>query len=277
MTGEQLRIAIKSDERLYGTLIISTSPRWPEAVKALGLDFVFIDTEHVAIDRAMLSWMCQTYRALEIAPVVRITSPDPYEASTVLDGGACGIIAPYVESVDQVKRLVGAVKLRPLKGQKLRRILQGEEDPDAVLSEYLEDRNAGNTLVVNIESLPAMEALDEILTVPGLDAVLVGPHDLSCSMDLPEQYDNPRFIAAVDEIITKARSRGLGAGIHVAFKERTVESHIHWAEVGANFIVHSSDLNAFRNTIQSEIAQMRNAVDGVAIDESPQDHQEINI
>ena len=64
MTPAELRKRLHSDETSFGTLIVSPSPRWPEAVRGCGLDFVFIDTEHIALDRAQLSWMCQTYAAL---------------------------------------------------------------------------------------------------------------------------------------------------------------------------------------------------------------------
>src|SRR5258707_5272328 len=118
MTPTQLRAALRAGRPVYGTLIVSDSPRWPASVAQIGLDFVFIDTEHIAIDRHPLSWMCHTYAALGLPPIVRIPSPDPYEATKILDGGAVGIVAPYVEAADQVRALRGAVKLRPLKGAK---------------------------------------------------------------------------------------------------------------------------------------------------------------
>src|SRR5262245_53625133 len=126
MNGLELCRAIKEERTVFGTLTVSDSPRWPQVVAQSGLDFVFIDTEHIAMDRRQLSWMCQTYAALNLAPIVRISAPDPYLATMALDGGAAGVIAPYVESVEQVQAMRGAVKYRPLKGEKLRRLLAGE-------------------------------------------------------------------------------------------------------------------------------------------------------
>ena len=80
MTPVELRRCLYKGQPVFGTLIVSPSPRWPEAVATCGLDFVFIDTEHVALDRAQLSWMCQTYAALGIPSLVRIPSPDPHGA-----------------------------------------------------------------------------------------------------------------------------------------------------------------------------------------------------
>ncbi|MEM7561113.1 MAG: aldolase/citrate lyase family protein, partial [Planctomycetota bacterium] len=182
-------------------------------VATCDLDFVFIDTEHIAIDRAQLSWMCQTYAALNVPQLVRIPSPDPDNAPMVLDGGAAGVIAPYVESVEQVQTLRGAVKLRPIKGKKQQAILAGET-AGTELEHYLRERASKSLLIVNIESTPAIEALDEILQVPDLDGVLIGPHDLSCSLGVPEQYEHPDFLAACETIFRKARAAGVGAGIH---------------------------------------------------------------
>ena len=92
MTAAGLALALRQDRPVFCTLIVSPSPRWPEVVRGCGLDFVFIDTEHIALDRAELSWMCQTYAALGLSALVRIPAPDPYAATMVLDGGAAGVI-----------------------------------------------------------------------------------------------------------------------------------------------------------------------------------------
>jgi len=117
---------------------------------------------------------------MDLLPLVRIPAPDPFAATQVLDGGAGGVMVPYVETAEQVRALSGAVKLRPVKGQRLAERLAGRRFEPA-LEDYLARRNH-SALVVNIESVPALNALDEILATPGLDGVLIGPHDLSCSL-----------------------------------------------------------------------------------------------
>ncbi|HZS06809.1 MAG TPA: aldolase/citrate lyase family protein [Blastocatellia bacterium] len=254
MNGSQLRAALRGGQRVYGTLIISTSPQWPAAVRATGVDFVFIDTEHITIDRTTLAWMCQTYRALGLAPVVRIPEPDPYQATVALDDGACGVLAPYVETPGQAKRLRGAVKLRPLKGRLLEGVLNGERQLASPLAEYVDERCSNNVLMINIESVPAIEALDEILSVPGIDAVQVGPHDLSCSLGVPEQYEDPRFEGAIQTIIAKSRAHGVGVGVH--FWDG-IEHEIRWVRSGANLIVHSGDIALFANALRASIRRFR--------------------
>jgi 4-hydroxy-2-oxoheptanedioate aldolase len=243
---------------LLGTLIVSPSPMWPAALEGCGLDFVFIDTEHIALDRAQLSWMCQTYARMGLPPMVRIPSPDPYEATKVLDGGAAALVAPYIESAEQVKALCGAVKLRPIKGQRLDHRLCGTAFEPA-LEGYVNQRN-GQALIVNIESVPAMNVLDEILAVPGLDGILIGPHDLSCSLGMPEEYQRPEFLAACETIFRKARAAGLGAGIHWW---GTVEENARFMKMGANLINHSADISLFRKHLRQDIAELRQAA-GIA-------------
>jgi 2-keto-3-deoxy-L-rhamnonate aldolase RhmA len=257
MNGQELSAALRSGQLVYGTAILSTSARWPKVVQKLGLDFVFIDTEHTPIGREQLAWMCQAYDALGLTPLVRIPAPDPYQACVVLDGGAKGVIAPYVETVQEVQALRGAVKLRPLKGRRLRQALTGAANLSDDLAAYLDRWNTGNVLIINIESLPALEALDDILAVPQLDAVLIGPHDLSISLGIPEQYRHPLFDKTIKTIIHKARQHQVGVGVHFSSGR---DQEIQWARAGANFIVHSSDLTLFSQALATDLMAMKEAL-----------------
>lgn len=258
MNGRDIIKALHEGRRVYSSALIAMSPLWPSLAKQVGLDFVFVDTEHVPLDRQTLSWICQTYQALGIPPVVRLPCNDPFEACKVLDGGAGGVIGPYVETADQVRGLVGAVKLRPLKGARLTAALRDPQTLEPELRDYLEQRNGDKILIVNIESVPAINNLHEICSVPGLDAVLIGPHDLSCSLGIPEQYDHPRFAEAVRTIFKTAREHGVGAGIHYWLG---LEKEIAWAREGGNLVMHASDIATITRVLKSEIDQLRKALE----------------
>ncbi len=263
MNGTELRAALHSGKRIYSTMLVSRSPKYPETLAGLGLDMVFIDTEHNAIDRTTLGWMCVAYAAKNIAPVVRIPTHDIYDASMALDAGAAGVIVPYTEDVETVRRMVGAVKYKPLKGERLEKFLAGCEPLEPELEEYLDRANAGHSLIVNIESLPAIDRLEELLAVPGLDGILIGPHDLSCSLGIPEAYDDPRYYNAVKEILSAARRSGLGAGIHVHYARNGLQQEIDWCrETGANLVVHHSDILAFALGLQRDLAALKAGIEG---------------
>lgn len=188
-----------------------------------------------------------------LPPIVRIPSPDPYEASKVLDAGAAGVMAPYIETVEQVKALHGAVKLRPIKGERLKRMLDGE--PVAPKLENYLQRTAGeNILIIKVESKPAMDNLDEILKVDGLDGVLIGPHDLSCSLDVPEEYESPVFDAAVRTIIRKTRAAGVAVGIQTL---ENIQQTLSWAEEGMNLMLQSADIAAMQVHLSAQVGELR--------------------
>ncbi|MBM79501.1 MAG: aldolase [Planctomycetaceae bacterium] len=271
MQGRDIREALRSGKRIYSTAVVASSPLWPKALASAGADFVFIDSEHTPVGRESLAWQCRSYAAVGVTPVVRIPSPCPYEAAKVLDGGAHGFIAPYIETADQVKALTAAARYRPLKGD---RVAKAVEDPDTLepeLRDYLERRNADTVFITNIESVPAIENLDEILSVGSVDSVLIGPHDLSCSLGVPEQYEHPKFDEAVREIFKKAREHNVGAGIHFW---TNAEQEIDWAKTaGGNLIMHSADLHFFGAHLKQELNELRIALG----DDGGQDESEFDV
>lgn len=252
---------LKNGENVYGTCITSTGPMWPAAIKKTGVDFVFIDTEHVPLGRNEMATLCQQFRALDITPIVRIPCPDPFLACQAIDAGALGIVAPYLESREQILELVGATKYRPLKGELLQSYLDGTTEIPANVKQYVYQVNAANICIANIESVPAMERLDEMLSVKGLDAVFIGPHDLSVSLGLPEQYDHPVFEEAVKTIIHKTRAHGLAIGIHFSLEP---ERQIQWMKEGANIVVHSFDVALFSQRLKHDFEIIKAAAGDVS-------------
>jgi 2-keto-3-deoxy-L-rhamnonate aldolase RhmA len=251
---EILKQKLTQGNTVYGTCITTNVPRWPGLVAAAGLDFIFIDTEHIAIDRSELSKMCHSYQALGLTPIVRIPKPDPYRASQVIDDGAIGVIAPYLEHVDEIKELIGATKYRPLKGKKLNAILNQQSSPSTELKSYLDQHNLGNLCIANIESIPAVDRLEALLSLDGLDGVFIGPHDLSINMGIPEQYDHPEFIRTVNLIIEKARKHTLGVGIHFSLD---AERQLFWIRQGVNIVIHSSDMALFSQRLKADMAMLK--------------------
>jgi 2-keto-3-deoxy-L-rhamnonate aldolase RhmA len=264
----ELKAALRGGRRVYGTLVTSTSPKSIEALAGLDLDCVMIDTEHIPMGWHDLGWMCRAYRSLGIVPIVRIPRADPFDACRVLDMGAGGVVAAYIETAEEVRRLRGAVKLRPLKGTKLEDILSGRGPLAGELAEYVEKRNENNILLVNIESVAAIENLEEILAVPGLDGLLIGPHDLSCSLGVPEQYEHPIFAEAMLKIITEGRAKNVGVGVH-NLPELAQETR--WARAGLNLILHRSDVGLFRRGLHENLSALRNALDEDALAGAPKE------
>ena len=242
---------------VYGTCIVSTAPVWSKSLAPSPLDFVFLDTEHIPLDRNELTMLCQVYGAMGLSTVVRIPYPDPYLACMAKDAGATGVLAPYVEDVEQIIQMVGATKYRPLKGNRLDRVLRGTETLEPELINYLNNYNEGSMCLINIESIAAVEKLSSLLEVPGLDAVVIGPHDLSINMGLAEQYEHPEFEKVVKTIIHQSRKKGIAAGIHFPGNP---DRQIKWAKEGANIVLHSSDMGLFKQKLNEDITRIKEAV-----------------
>lgn len=247
---------IKAGRVVYGTCIASTAPTWPAIALRARLDFVFLDTEHIPLERMEIARMCQTFRAMGVAPIVRIPSPDPFKACQMMDAGAEGVVAPYLENPQQIQDLIGALKFRPLKGELLEKALDDPGKMESSLRQYLDKWNEGNVCIANIESVVALDRLEELLSIEGLDAVFIGPHDLSISLGLPEQYDHPVFEEAVKKIIRVSKNNGLAVGIH--FSE-SPERQIRWIKEGVNFVIHSSDQAMFSQRLQHDMNIIRAA------------------
>ncbi|MEN8193994.1 MAG: aldolase/citrate lyase family protein [Bacteroidota bacterium] len=258
MNTTEIKEKIESGKKIYGTAIVSLSVKWIEVIKQINLDFVFLDSEHIPMGRETLATLSTLYSANGIVPIVRIPSPDPYIACTTLDGGTSAILAPYIETVEQVKQLVGAVKYRPLKGKKLQQILDGNEQLDEKLKNYIDDRCKENLLFLNIESKPAVDNLHELLSVNGIDGVIIGPHDLSCSLGIPEEYDNSVFEKTVVKIIEESKKRNIAVGIHLS---EDPEYQIKWGKLGMDIILHSSDISLFSKKLYSDINKIKEGLE----------------
>jgi 2-keto-3-deoxy-L-rhamnonate aldolase RhmA len=255
MQGELFRQKLKGGDRVYITHVVSLgNPIGAALTTGLDLDAVFICTEHMPIDRTEVSMMCQFYALHGISPMVRIPFPCPRLAAQAIDGGAQGIVVPYVETVEEVKQLVGAVHYRPIKGEILQGFLDGTSKPNEKLQSFWKRFNRHNYLIIGIESVPAIRRLEELVTIPGVDGVFLGPHDISCSMGIPEEYDNPAFIRTVVDVITRCRRAGVGVGIQVDLSKPSSKPFL---DAGMNFMFHIADVIKMRDAMNGELATLR--------------------
>jgi 4-hydroxy-2-oxoheptanedioate aldolase len=121
-----------------------------------------------------------------------------------------------------------------------------------------------------------MNSLDEILVVPDIDALLIGPHDLSINMGIPEQYDHPLFEAAVQKVIQNGRNAGVGVGMHYSGFD-AAEKLSAWAKSGMNMIVYSSDLRLVGNKLKQDIASFRMELGDVDFSPASAENVDLNV
>jgi 4-hydroxy-2-oxoheptanedioate aldolase len=258
MRGEVIRDRLHRGERVYGTHICSMmNPLHAKLATGLHLDFIFICNEHMPIDRTETGMMCQFWQAHGVAPIVRIPSPDPIVAAMALDAGAHGVCVPYIEKPDDVRRMVGAVHYRPIKGERLEEALSGSLELDAETTAFLRRFNRDNLLIIGVESVPAIARLEELISIPGVDGVFLGPHDISVSMGLPERYSDPRFIDAIEAVILRCRRQNIGVGLHYALTTMQPEHLRRLMDAGMNYIANDSDISVMVREMNRQLKVLR--------------------
>lgn len=176
------------------------SPEIPRILLAAGFQWAFIDTEHGGFDLETVQDICRVSNLIGFCPVVRVTDLQYPLVSRALDCGAGGIIFPRVESPELLEKAVSWTKFPPvgIRGYGLSVIATNFEP--LKIPEVIEHVNANTLVCFQIETKKALEARDELLSVPGIDAVMVGPADLSISLGVPGEFQHPKMIEAMEAI-----------------------------------------------------------------------------
>ena len=254
MNGQELKAKLKAGGVVYGTMLsISRNPRWATPIDGFGIDYVVIDSEHAPRDRSDIADLLAGLAATGIVSIVRVPIPDSHYVTMTIDAGAQGILAPYCETVEEVKEVVGATKWRPLKGAFARKAVETGELPSEATKAYLEEKNKNNICIIGIESVPGIESLPNIIQVKGVDAIFVGPNDMTISLGVPDQTDHPTYEAALRKIISICREHNKPVLIH----HQTVPLTQKWLREGARFVLFSSDARSLHNAYREEFGAIR--------------------
>lgn len=207
-----------------------------EIMGQAGYDWVAVDLEHGAIG---VHQVPDLFRALELGgtlPLARLAQGHPKDCKQALDAGAGGVIVPMVESAEQLTQVRDACRWPPAgtRGVGFSRANLFGKHFDA----YAVEAQAP-LLVAMIEHISAVDNLDEILQVEGLDAILIGPYDLSASMGLTAKFEAPEFIAEMNRIRTLCVRHSVPCGVHVVMPEPAVLAQR--IDEGYRFIAYSID------------------------------------
>jgi 2-dehydro-3-deoxyglucarate aldolase len=210
---DTLQRALRADRPVFGTWIQFGHPPIAEIMATAGFDWVAIDLEHSVIDLAMASTLIQIIDLAGCAPLVRLSANDPVQAQRVMDAGAWGVIVPSVRSAAEARRAVQAVRYPP-EGTRSAGLGRAH-GYGARFGDYLRECRECALVIPMIEQKDGVDRAEEILDVPGVDAVFIGPYDLSASCGVAGELQHPKVIESMDRVVRAARSRGKAAGIHV--------------------------------------------------------------
>ena len=193
-----------------GIFVDTASSYVVECIGRSGFDFIIIDNEHSPIEAETSADLIRAAELSGITPLVRVRECSRPAVLKVLDVGACGIVVPNVNSVDDVKELVSYCKYRPVgnRGFCPSRKDGWGYDLGMSVEETMKYFNEQVLLIPQCETVGALSAIDEIAAMAGVDGIFIGPFDLSISMGIPGEFGNPLFREALGKILTATHRAG---------------------------------------------------------------------
>ncbi len=236
--ASKFRDKIGRGQVCLGSFITCTDPTITEALCSVS-DFVWIDMEHNALSLETVQAHLMATKGSDTAGLVRVPWNDAALIKPVLDIGADGVIVPMVRTANEARQAVAACRYPPdgIRGYGPRRAagygrLTG---PD-----FCRLANESIIIVVQIEHIDAVHNLDEILAVPGLTSIVIGPFDLAGSMGFTAQPNHPEVLSALETIVAKTRKTTVWAGISVG---GAPEVQAAWVQKGGQWLPIGSDIN----------------------------------
>jgi 2-keto-3-deoxy-L-rhamnonate aldolase RhmA len=225
------------------------SPAVAELMAEAGFDWLFIDAEHSTLDTSQMQSLLQA--AGSTPCVIRLASGDDVPIKKALDIGAAGIVVPQVNSADHARRIVQSAKYAPY-GQRGLGISRAHGYGLKVL-EYMQSANDDTAVIVQAEHRDAVANIDAIVSVEGVDGVLIGPYDLSASLGLPGAVEHPDVRAAIECVRTTCQAAGVPIGIFGL----TADAVRPYIDKGFTMIVAGVDTVLLGNAATALVAALR--------------------
>jgi 2-keto-3-deoxy-L-rhamnonate aldolase RhmA len=201
---------LKNGERLIGPMVTLNSPEAIEVLTMVGFDWLFIDAEHGAFSTLDMQRLIQAAGAA-MPCLIRVAVGQEVAIKKALDIGAAGIIVPQVNRVDQTEEIIRWARYAPQGNRGVG--LARAHGYGLRFQDYIDRANDEVMVVIQAEHIDSVTNIEAIVRVPGVDAVLIGPYDLSASMGLMGQVDHPEVIAAIDRVTIACRTASKPLGI----------------------------------------------------------------
>jgi 2-keto-3-deoxy-L-rhamnonate aldolase RhmA len=224
-------------ELVLGSWITLGNSAVAEIMARAGFDWLVVDLEHSVISISVAGDLIRTIELCGVAPLVRLTSNDPDQIKRVMDAGAQGIVVPMVNTPAEASQAVAATRYGPSGSRGVG--LARAQGYGANFPEYLHWQQDGPVVIVQIEHKNAVERLEDILKIPGVDGFLIGPYDLSCSMGIPGQFERAEFVDTMARIRVTGQRLGIPAGLHIV--EPDLQRLAQVIREGFTFVAYSVD------------------------------------
>jgi 2-keto-3-deoxy-L-rhamnonate aldolase RhmA len=240
-----------------GTWIMSASPLIAEAMGHAGFQWGVIDMEHTPLDLENLLHMLQAVAGTSLVPIVRVPWNDTVNIKRVLDTGATTLLVPFVQNAQEAQAAVSATRYPP----QGRRGMAGMSRASrfGTTQDYLRCANEHMGVIVQLETPQAIEALESIASVSGVDALFIGPGDLSATMGHVGQVTHPDVLALTEQAVRRAKALGMPIGT-VGGTPEVVSQYLG---MGFDFVAIASDLGLLMRSAQGALAALKGSESNV--------------
>jgi 4-hydroxy-2-oxoheptanedioate aldolase len=246
-----LRAALMAGGHMLGTFAIVPCAEIIELIGLAGFDFVIIDMEHGPFGLGQVREGLVTARSCELWTVVRVPSTEPSMIGAVLDAGADGVLVPRVDSAAVAKAVVAAARFAP--GGERGAHPWVRASGYGTRPDWFAVANQETTVMVMVEGRAGIDAISEILSVPGLDAIFLGPVDLSHSLGVPGQIDHPQVREALEAVAAKAAAQGMATAVFAPDAERTRA----WWPLGVRLVACGVDTQLIHSAFAAVVTAAR--------------------
>lgn len=243
---------IKRKELAVGCQLRSASLRIAEVIGFCGFDFIYIDTEHFTCDHETIENLVRTAQLSGVVPLVRLPDHDRGRIAQYLDVGVSGIILPHVDNADQATQAMDVGKYAPEGNRGFSGNARAADYGFVDRSRYTALANRNTLIIGMIESVAGLENLDAILAT-GIDALRIGPSDLSVSMGHDGSADHPDVQAAIDHIIQRCKVEKIPIGGAATTPEGVIAQY----KRGFDFVHYSSDIVMLKTIWTRDLAKIR--------------------
>lgn len=253
---EQLTIRekFKKKKTLYGTFVKIPSPAIIEMIGLAGFDFVIIDCEHGPLDMITAENMIRAANIHNLSSIIRVSENNAVQISRALDIGADAIQVPQVGTKADAKDVVKAAKFFPEGERGICRYVRSANYSSKEKSKYFNEANKETQVIIQIEGKEGIENFDEILQVENIDILFIGPYDLSQSLGMPGEVENPEVVKRMEQLINKAHECGKVIGTFVD----DVESAKKWESLGVQYIAYAVDTGIIFDAFKSANDKLNN-------------------
>lgn len=237
---------------VIGAFVKITDPAVIEIMGLAGFDFAIIDMEHGPISFETAQNSIRAAELTGISPIIRASENDPVQILRCLDIGAEGVEVPQIRNAEDAKLMASSARFHPKGDRGVCRYVRAAAYSSMERQKYFKMANDRTVTIAHLEGIEAVNNLDEIMAVDGVDILFIGPYDLSQSVGVPGEVNNPLVIRQMEKVIEKAKSAGKLVG---TFAD-DIESAKRWMDAGVKYIAISVDVGIFYNACRNIVTSL---------------------